>query len=64
VDQKASDVWTKMSSGWVRCAYIGCQVRPSPADVERLEGEIVTVSKMRVTIRMGGLPAPPAAYPR
>jgi hypothetical protein len=55
----ASHVWTKMANGLVRCAYMGCQKRPLPADVERLEAELATAARMRIELVQGrreGLP--------
>jgi hypothetical protein len=48
-------IWTKMASGQVRCAHIGCQARPSPADVERLDEEITTAARMRIALDMTGV---------
>jgi hypothetical protein len=45
-------VWTKMADGRVRCAYMGCQAEPSPAEVERLETEIATAARMRIALDM------------
>jgi hypothetical protein len=51
IGHSASHVWTKAASGEVRCGYIGCPGRP-PTDVERLEAEIATAARMRVTLDM------------
>ncbi|MDQ6794318.1 MAG: hypothetical protein M3067_05800 [Chloroflexota bacterium] len=52
VDHKAAHFWTKMASGLVRCAYVGCPARPSPAEVEKLEAEIATAARMRIHLDM------------
>ena len=51
VDHKARHVWTKTRRG-IRCAYLGCNERPSTADVERLDEETDTASKMQITLKM------------
>jgi hypothetical protein len=50
IDHQASHVWTKMANGRIRCGYVGCQARPTLADYERLEAEIVTAARMRIRL--------------
>jgi hypothetical protein len=57
VDHRPAHFWTKMASGRILCAYMGCQARPSPAEVAKLEAEIETAARMRVQFRMTGLPS-------
>lgn len=51
VDHEAH-VWAKPASGVIRCGLMGCQARPSPADVERLEAEIAAAARMRIQLDM------------
>ena len=50
VDHKARHMWARTPAG-VRCAYIACNARPSPADVAKLDAEDALRAAMRIEIR-------------
>jgi len=58
VDHAARHVWAKTERGRIRCAYMSCNAKPSPVDVQRLEGEIAAAARVRVTLDMSGPRSP------
>jgi hypothetical protein len=51
-------VCAKPADGRIRCGLMGCQARPSPAEVERLEAEIATAARMRIRLDMTPMRGP------
>ncbi len=58
VDHAARHVWAKTERGRIRCAYMACNAKPSPVDVQRLEDEIAAATRTRVTLDMSGPRSP------
>ena len=58
VDHAARHVWAKTERGRIRCAYMSCNAKPSPADVQRLVDEIAAAAQTRVTLDMSGPRSP------
>ena len=58
VDHAARHVWAKTERGRIRCAYMSCNAKPSPADAQHLEDEIAAAARVRVTLDMSGPRSP------
>ncbi len=58
VDHAARHVWAKTERGRIRCAYMSCNAKPSPADAQHLEDEIAVAARLRGRLDMSGPRSP------